>query len=66
MKGLDLAIVLKEQFWMKKNLVFYMKMKKSCHFMDQTNFEQIAISKSLLGEKKQIVKRKHGGKCPFL
>ena len=27
MKDLDLVILLKEQFWMIKNLVFYMKMK---------------------------------------
>ena len=40
-----------------------MKMKKNCHFMNQTNFEQIQINKSLLGEKKQIAKRKYGGKC---
>tara|TARA_B110001454_G_C12686093_1_gene420237 strand:- start:571 stop:1134 length:564 start_codon:yes stop_codon:yes gene_type:complete len=28
----------------------------SCHFMDQTNFEQIQISKSLLGEKSKLLK----------
>ena len=27
----------------------------SCHFMDQTNFEQIQISKSLLGEKSKLL-----------
>tara|TARA_B100000029_G_scaffold514079_1_gene615579 strand:+ start:895 stop:1461 length:567 start_codon:yes stop_codon:yes gene_type:complete len=28
----------------------------SCHFMDQTNFEQIAINKSMLGEKNELLK----------
>jgi elongation factor P len=28
----------------------------SCHFMDQTNFEQIQINKSLLGEKSKLLK----------
>jgi len=28
----------------------------SCHFMDQINFEQIAIKKSLLGEKNKLLK----------
>tara|TARA_Y100000590_G_scaffold242746_1_gene272824 strand:- start:58 stop:621 length:564 start_codon:yes stop_codon:yes gene_type:complete len=27
-----------------------------CHFMDQTNFEQITIKKSLLGEKSKLLK----------
>ncbi len=30
--------------------------ENSCHFMDQTNFEQIAINKSLLGEKNKLLK----------
>ena len=30
--------------------------KNNCHFMDQTNFEQIAINKSLLGEKNKLLK----------
>jgi len=30
--------------------------ENSCHFMDQTNFEQIQISKSLLGEKSKLLK----------
>jgi len=29
--------------------------EKSCHFMEQTNFEQIQISKSLLGEKSKLL-----------
>ena len=28
----------------------------NCHFMDQTNYEQIQISKSLLGEKSKLLK----------
>ena len=28
----------------------------NCHFMDQTNFEQIVINKSLLGEKNKLLK----------
>ena len=28
----------------------------SCHFMDQTDFEQIQINKSLLGEKSKLLK----------
>ena len=30
--------------------------KNNSHFMDQTNFEQIAINKSLLGEKNKLLK----------
>ena len=30
--------------------------ENNCHFMDQTNFEQIVISKSLLGEKNKLLK----------
>ena len=30
--------------------------ESSCHFMDQSNFEQIAINKSLLGEKNKLLK----------
>ena len=30
--------------------------ENNCHFMDQTNFEQIAINKSLLGEKNKLLK----------
>ena len=30
--------------------------EKHCHFMDQTNFEQIQINKSLLGEKSKLLK----------
>ena len=30
--------------------------ENNCHFMDQTNFEQIEINKSLLGEKSKLLK----------
>ena len=30
--------------------------ENNCHFMDQTNFEQIQINKSLLGEKNKLLK----------
>ena len=30
--------------------------ENKCHFMDQTNFEQIQIQKSLLGEKSKLLK----------
>ena len=29
---------------------------KSCHFMDNTNFEQVEISKSIIGEKYKLLK----------
>ena len=31
-------------------------MKNNCHFMDQTNFEQIQINKSLLGKKSKLLR----------
>ena len=40
----------------EKKFSFLYKDEKNCHFMDQTNFEQIAISKSLLGEKNKLLK----------
>ena len=39
-----------------KKFNFLYEDEKNCHFMDQTNFEQIQISKSLLGEKKKLLK----------
>ena len=39
-----------------KKFSFLYKDEKSCHFMDQTNFEQIKINKSLLGEKNKLLK----------
>ena len=35
-----------------KKFSFLYEDENNCHFMDQTNFEQIQINKSLLGEKK--------------
>ena len=40
----------------EKKFNFLYEDKNNCHFMDQTNFEQIAINKSLLGEKNKLLK----------
>ena len=40
----------------EKKFSFLFEDEKSCHFMDQTNFEKIVISKSLLGEKNKLLK----------
>ena len=40
----------------EKKFNFLYEDEKNCHFMDQTNFEQIAINKSLLGEKNKLLK----------
>ena len=40
----------------EKKFSFLYEDEKSCHFMDQTNFEQIAINKSLLREKSKLLK----------
>ena len=39
-----------------KKFSFLYEDESSCHFMDQTNFEQIQINKSLLGEKNKLLK----------
>ena len=39
-----------------KKFSFLYEDESSCHFMDQTNFEQIQINKSLLGERKKLLK----------
>ena len=39
-----------------KKFNFLYEDEKCCHFMDQTNFEQIQINKSLLGEKNKLLK----------
>ena len=39
-----------------KKFSFLYEDEKNCHFMDQKNFEQIQISKSLLGEKNKLLK----------
>ena len=40
----------------EKKFSFLYEDEKNCHFMDQTNFEQIVINKSLLGEKSKLLK----------
>ena len=39
-----------------KKFNFLYEDEKSCHFMDQIDFEQIQINKSLLGEKSKLLK----------
>ncbi len=39
-----------------KKFSFLYEDENNCHFMDQTNFEQIQIKKSLLGEKSKLLK----------
>ena len=39
-----------------KKFNFLYEDENNCHFMDQTNFEQIKINKSLLGEKRKLLK----------
>ena len=39
-----------------KKFSFLYEDENSCHFMDQTNFEQIQINKNLLGEKSKLLK----------
>ena len=39
-----------------KKFSFLYEDENNCHFMDQINFEQIQINKSLLGEKKKLLK----------
>ena len=39
-----------------KKFNFLYEDENDCHFMDQVNFEQIQISKSLLGEKSKLLK----------
>ena len=40
----------------EKKFNFLYQDENSCHFMDQKNFEQISINKSLLGEKNKLLK----------
>ena len=40
----------------EKKFNFLYEDENNCHFMDQTNFEQIQINKSLLGEKIKLLK----------
>ena len=39
-----------------KKFNFLYEDENNCHFMNQTDFEQIAINKSILGEKKKLLK----------
>ena len=39
-----------------KKFNFLYEDEKNCHFMDQTNFEQITINKTILGEKNKLLK----------
>ena len=39
-----------------KKFIFLYEDEKQLHFMDQTNFEQIQINKSLLGKKSKLLK----------
>ena len=39
-----------------KKFSFLYEDEKDCHFMDQSNFEQIQIKKSLIGEKSKLLK----------
>ena len=40
----------------EKKFNFLYEDENNCHFMNQTNFEQITINKSLLGEKNKLLK----------
>jgi elongation factor P len=40
----------------EKKFNFLYEDENNCHFMDQVNFEQIAIAKSILGEKNKLLK----------
>ncbi len=40
----------------EKKFSFLYEDENNCHFMDQKNFEQIVINKSLLGEKSKLLK----------
>ena len=39
-----------------KKFNFLYEDENSCHFMDQTNFEQIQVNKTLLGDKSKLLK----------
>ena len=40
----------------EKKFNFLYEDENNCHFMDQVNFEQIQINKSMLGEKNKLLK----------
>ena len=66
MKGLDLAIRVERAVLDEKKFNFLYEDENNCHFMDQTNFEQIAINKSLLGEKNKLLKENMAVKFIFM
>ena len=49
----------------EKKFNFLYKDENNCHFMNQTNFEQIQINKSLLGEKSKLLKENMGVNVQF-
>jgi len=49
----------------EKKFNFLYEDENNCHFMDQTNFEQIAINKSVLGEKNKLLKENMEVKVNF-
>ena len=49
----------------EKKFNFLYEDENNCHFMDQTNFEQIVISKSALGEKNKLLKENMEVKVNF-
>ena len=56
MKDLDRARLLKKLKWRKKKFNFLYLDGESCHFMDNINFEQVEIPKSVTGEKYKLLK----------
>ena len=48
-----------------KKFNFLYEDENDCHFMDQVNFEQIQIKKSLLGEKNKLLKENMEGDVQF-
>ena len=49
----------------EKKFSFLYEDKNNCHFMDQTNFEQIQINKKLIGEKSKLLKENMGVNLQF-
>ena len=49
----------------ERKFSFLYEDESSCHFMDQTNFEQIQINKKLIGEKSKLLKENMEGNLQF-
>ena len=49
----------------EKKFSFLYEDENNCHFMDQVNFEQVKISKSILGEKNKLLKENMEVKIQF-